>query len=32
MGYGVGAVWWDDNYLYRQVSNSVIKRVALGTF
>jgi hypothetical protein len=32
LGKGVGYVWFDDNYMYRQVSNSVIKRVALSSF
>ena len=32
IGWGVGTIAWDANYLYIAVSSSVIKRVALSTF
>jgi hypothetical protein len=32
IGWGVGTITWDANYLYIAVSSSVIKRVALSTF
>jgi len=32
VGWGVGTITWDANYLYVAVSSSVIKRVALSTF
>jgi hypothetical protein len=32
IGWGVGTIAWDANYLYIATSSSVIKRVALSTF
>jgi len=32
VGWGVGTIAWDANYLYIATSSSVIKRVALSTF
>jgi hypothetical protein len=31
-GYGVGSIWYDENYMYIAVSSGTIKRVALNTF